>query len=67
MPGKYKNPSYKADYDNANYDKVLLRYRHDKQYKERIKAFADDDGLSITAWILRAIDRELARESGREE
>lgn len=66
---RYKNPNYKTEYDNANYDKILLRFKYEKNYKERIKILADDEGLSVTAWILRAIDRELAREAGdyREE
>ena len=67
MPGKYKNPNYVSEYKRAKYESIMLQYNHERRYKERVKAQADDDGLSITAWILRAIDRELARESGREE
>lgn len=69
MAGKYKNPAYKTDYNKAHYERIILDYRQDQRYKERVKAQADDEGLSVTAWILRAIDRELARETGdyREE
>ena len=64
---RHKNPRYKADYDSANYDKILLRYRPEDRYKERIKVLADDEGITVVAWIRRAIDRELARESGLRE
>ena len=61
---RHKNPNYKSNFDAANYDKILLRFKHEDRYKERIKALADDDGLTVPAWIRRAIDRELDRESG---
>ncbi len=64
MAGRYKNPNYKAEYDNANYDKILLRFKCEDRYKERIKLLADDEGISVNAWILRAIDTQLRRESG---
>lgn len=69
MAGRYKNPNYVSEYKRAKYESILLQYNQERRYKERIKPFADDDGLSMTAWILRAIDRELAREAGdyREE
>ena len=61
---RHKNPNYVAEYKRAKYDSIQLQYNHERRYKERVKAQADDEGLSITAWILRAIDRELDRESG---
>ena len=65
---RHKHPRYKADYNRAHYESILVHYKHDLRYKERIKQFADDEGLSISAWVLRAIENELARESGfREE
>jgi len=69
LAGRYKNPNYVSEYKRAKYESILLQYNQERRYKERIKPFADDDGLSMTAWILRAIDRELAREAGdyREE
>lgn len=64
MAGRYKNANYKADYNKTHYDSILIQYKHELNYKERIKALADDEGISVNAWILRAIDNQLRRESG---
>lgn len=64
---RHKNPNYKNEYARANYERVMFMYRHELNYKERIKLAASDQGLSINAWILRAIENELARESGLRE
>ena len=61
---RHKNPNYKNEYARANYERVTFMYKHDQRYKERIKAQAEYDGMSINAWILRAIDTQLRRESG---
>lgn len=69
MAGKYKNEKYRDEYNSAHYDSIMVRYKHELRYKEQIRALADSEGMSVSAWVVRAIDRELAREAGdyREE
>lgn len=61
---RHKNPRYNIDYNKAHYESVLLQYKHELNYKERIRILANDEGISVNAWILRAIDTQLRRESG---
>lgn len=61
---RHKDPDYKKNYNRAHYDSILVQYKHELNYKERIKLLADDEGISVNAWILRAIDNQLRRESG---
>ena len=63
---RHKNPSYNQDYKRANYESITLQYNREKRYKERIRPFADDAGLSVAAWIFRAIENQLRRDSGED-
>ncbi len=49
-----------AKYENANYDKILIRMPKGK--KDIIKAHADKKGESINGFVNRAIDETIERE-----
>lgn len=49
-----------AKYENANYDKILIRMPKGK--KDIIKVHADKKGESINGFINRAIDETIERE-----
>ena len=44
-------------YESANYDKVLLRLQ--KGDREKIKAHAQSKGLSLNAYIVGLIERDM--------
>ena len=49
-----------AKYENANYDKILIRMPKGK--KDIIKVHADKKGESINGFVNRAIDETIERE-----
>ncbi len=49
-----------AKYENANYDKILIRMPKGK--KDIIKVHTDKKGESINGFINRAIDETIERE-----
>lgn len=53
-----------SDYKRVHYANILVYYKQELEYKERIKILADDEGISVNAWILRAIENQLRRETG---
>ena len=44
-------------YEAANYDKVLLR--HQKGQRDKIKAHALSNGMSLNAYIVGLIERDM--------
>ena len=50
-----------AKYNAANYDRIELRV--EKGSKEKIKAHAEGRGESVNAFINRAIDEAIKRDS----
>lgn len=57
-----KNPRTVASnkYQAANYDRINILTP--KDYKVKVKAAADAAGVSISAFIIAAIDEKIARE-----
>ena len=66
LADRHKNKRYNAEYIKAHYTSILVQYRHELRYKERIKILADEEGISVNAWILRTIDEKLRHEAGEE-
>ena len=59
MPTSKAQQKAVAKYENANYDKVLLRMPKGK--KDEIKAAADSQGKSVNGFINEAIDEKMKR------
>lgn len=56
---KFDKAKYDARYVRDHYDKLSLLLPREGNYKERIRELADREGMSVGAWIRRAIDKEL--------
>jgi len=56
-----KNPRTVASnkYQKTNYDRINILTP--KYYKDKVKAAADASGVSISAYIIEAIDEKIAR------
>lgn len=61
MPTSKAQQKAVAKYESANYDKVLLRLEKGK--RAIIKAHAEARGESTNAFIARAIDNQIKRDS----
>lgn len=56
---KFEQGKYIRSYMNNHYGRTEIVWPKDKDFKNRIKAVAEKDGLSINQWIIRAIEKEL--------
>ena len=56
---KFNQSRYNNSYNKTHYDRVNLVLPKQGDFKNRIKAAADRDELSISQWILKAIEKEL--------
>lgn len=58
---KYSEAQKKAvlKYQKANYDCINLRYK--KGYRDLVKQYADDAGVSVNAFVKIAIDEKIER------
>ena len=54
-----KSSRYKQAYNQTHYESVLIQYPKERGYKARVKAIADKQGISVNAFIIRAIEKEL--------
>lgn len=59
-----KNPRTVASnrYQAANYDRINILTP--KDYKTKVKAAADAAGVSLSAYIIEAIEEKIARDAG---
>ena len=58
-----KNPRTVASnkYQSANYDRINILTP--KEYKPRVKRAADAAGLSLSAYIIEAIEEKISRDA----
>ncbi len=56
---KFNVNKYQNQYKKDHYSEIRLLIPKDSDLKNRIKAAADRDELSISQWILKAIEKEL--------
>lgn len=59
---KYRK--YREDYNRDKYDRIMLRVF--KGEKEKIKALADSQGISLNSLIYEALQKEIDRIKKRE-
>ena len=52
------------EYNKKNYEQILMRVR--KGTKEKIKAVAESEGKSVTAYIMEALEEKMMYNKGRE-
>ena len=48
------------EYNKENYEQILMRVR--KGEKEKIKAAAEAEGKSVTAYIMEAVGEKMSKE-----
>jgi len=51
------------EYNKKNYEQILMRVR--KGTKEKIKAVAESEGKSVTAYIMEALEEKMMYNKGR--
>lgn len=52
-----KITAYKNKYQAEKYDRIIVQVK--KGEKEKIKAYAESRGMSLNAFIVEAIEKEL--------
>ena len=50
---------YVQKYTTEHYDTIKVLVAKDRNIKNRVKAAARIDGLSVNAWMVKAIEKEL--------
>ena len=56
---KFDKVKYDHAYVKGHYDIISTNVPKEKNLKERIKAVADREGISVTQWVIKALEREL--------
>lgn len=56
---KFDQIKYNTQYKKDHYDELRVLVPKDSGYRERIKELANRDKISVSAWIVRAIEKEL--------
>lgn len=58
-----KKRAYNRRYQTDTIETMSVQSPKELAYKARIKILADDEGISVNRWILRAIENELRAET----
>lgn len=65
MGEKFDQTKYQNQYTKAHYDLIQICVPKDEHLKERIKPLADQENMSVSQWILRAINKYLGEQETR--